>query len=896
MSTPVEGTLTCEFCTRQFSRREHLTRHLSSHVNQRRHQCGSCGKAFNRGDLLTRHKRISCTTVTRGKRKEPQTRIRGACDSCAAAKVRCSSSLPCTRCIKKGISCTKRGEQISTESPEIGDAFLADQLLIDRSAPIHGQLEAFSLTKDSSVGQSLSDLPTPLLSVDSVANATDAPIFDWSFQLCAPPQGLSMDFLDLLAFPGNEHQLDLDHMPEPHGPVTGRLDADTFVTESLKQVEQSTSNKLPGPSDSLHTYGGSGMVQPNLWERSRPRESTGDANKAVPVCGTSPGELKSVINLLSLDDILAMEDHGHIARVRQGQATEMSAFIAKTRCPGFLTCDPGIKDLLNNPEVVNAFVQLYFEHYHPTLPLLHKATFNVSDTPPLLILAVAAIGSRFSRIPQAHTISSVLGGTLRKAMDNLVEENIHQTIEIPFAQAGLLNQIQMAFDGSRQIALKAQFQRAMLVTVCRGLNSRMRREDLLQKQDNGPDASCHDEAVSKWLGRELCRRLTYAIWLVDCQFSLLANVPPMMSLDDLDHNLPCPETLWDLNVTALSRELSNSWSKISLPLLWIIADRELGFGGAVPLRDALNPLKLGEIVQSKDLGLFSRLITLTAVFYQWHTATSVNRYMLQNHVDQLGQHGSLDLRFGDKYGVAVTENEPITSKPLVPAVHRAQWTRAASETINTICSNITACLKIDASQLMKLYHHISILRIVPLQPMCEYIGWMATQQSTTAARESLCAWLRADIQNARRAVLHAMTLFCLIRRRKSAAHSENHHLFVAFLTIWTFFSLNPVARAAGGVGDSEPSATNDEASSSSCCCIDWDGGVNAGEKERWIQAPGHPRIRIAGVGDLEKPSGMRRILVETHRILLSDQVWGISRLFAGVLEGLIRRGSASALT
>jgi hypothetical protein len=47
------------------------------------------------------------------------------------------------------------------------------------------------------------------------------------------------------------------------------------------------------------------------------------------------------------------------------------------------------------------------------------------------------------------------------------------------------------------------------------------------------------------------------------------------------------------------------------------------------------------------------------------------------------------------------------------------------------------------------------------------------------------------------------------------------------------------------------------------------------------------------VGNLEEPSGMHRILVETHRILLSDQVWGISQLFAGVLEGLVRWGSAS---
>ncbi|KAL4989978.1 fungal-specific transcription factor domain-containing protein [Aspergillus falconensis] len=872
MSPSAQGTLTCTFCTRQFSRREHLTRHLSSHVNQRQHQCGSCGKAFNRCDLLTRHMRISCSMATKSKRKEPQTRIRGACDSCARAKVRCSSSFPCTRCIKKGVHCTKIAAQRSTDAPG-SDEFVASQPLLGRSAPVNGQLEASCNNEDSNMRQCLSALQTPLLPVDSehpetepsprdipAAIATDTPMFDWSFEHCAPLQGLNMDFCDLLAFPGNGHQLDFGDVSEPHGPVTGRLNAETFAPGPLEQVEHSTDN-LPDPSNSFHTYGGSGMVQPNLWERPLPKGSTGDANKAVPICEDSPRALKSGINLLNLDDILAMEDHGHVARVRQGQVTEVLVLITKARCPESFTCDRGVQELLKNPHVVNTFVQLYFEHYHPTLPLLHKATFNVTDTPPLLILAVATIGSRFSKVPQAHALSSVLRRALRKTVDNLIEESIERTIEIPFAQAALLNQIQMAFDGSRRVALKAHFQRAMLITVCRGLSSRMRREDLNQKQDNSSDASRRDDAVSKWLARELCRRLMYAIWLVDCQFSLHTNVSPMMNLDDLDPTLPCPDTLWNLDAAALSREWDRSQDSIR----------------AVLLKHALDPLKLGEIVKSKSFGLFSRTITMTAVFYQWHMATSVDRYILQGDIELSEQRPTLDWPFG---------NQSTPSKPLVPAVRRAHWRSAASETMTAICNNTTVYCESDVSQLMKLYHHISILLIVPLQPMCEYIGWMATKQCTTVARKSLCTWLRADIRNARRAVLHAIKLFCLMRRRKSAAHGENHHLFVAFLTIWTFFSLDPVAHA---LDDDSSSGTNDEASS---CCIDWDGGLDVAEMERWIRAPGHPRVRIAGVGTLEKPSGMHRILVETHRILLSDQVWGASQLFAGVLEGLICRGSA----
>jgi hypothetical protein len=132
--------------------------------------------------------------------------------------------------------------------------------------------------------------------------------------------------------------------------------------------------------------------------------------------------------------------------------------------------------------------------------------------------------------------------------------------------------------------------------------------------------------------------------------------------------------------------------------------------------------------------------------------------------------------------------------------------------------------------------------------------------------------------------MHAARLFCLLRKRKSGAHSENHHIFIAFLVLWTFFSLDPVARLARVANDEPPDIPS--------CTIDWDGQVDLNVQEQWITASGHPPLRIAGVGDLAEPSGLQRILVETHRILCSDQMWGISRLFAAVLEDLLSHGHA----
>lgn len=302
----------------------------------------------------------------------------------------------------------------------------------------------------------------------------------------------------------------------------------------------------------------------------------------------------------------------------------------------------------------------------------------------------------------------------------------------------------------------------------------------------------------------------------------------------------------------------------------------------VRLKDTLDKSKLVNIIASQELGLFARSITMIAIFYQWQTATNVNRYILQCTDEQDGHGGDLNAPFMGQ--LRETCRSLITPRPLVLARHLAEWTTAISESIQSISINTEAWPESESSQLLKLYHHISILLVVPVTPMCDYIGWMGSEGSISQTRVGLCQWIRTDIENARRTVIHAASLFCLIRKRKSGAHSENHHIFVAFLVLWVFFSLDPIARPRG--------VANDGSSDIPSCTIDWDGRVNSDAQAKWIRSPGHPPLRIAGVGDLTESTGLQRILVETHRILCSDQMWGISRLFASVLESLLSHGDA----
>lgn len=49
-----------------------------------------------------------------------------------------------------------------------------------------------------------------------------------------------------------------------------------------------------------------------------------------------------------------------------------------------------------HPNAEETYVKHYFEHFHPSFPLLHRPTFAVSSAPKLLLKAVTVIGSLFS--------------------------------------------------------------------------------------------------------------------------------------------------------------------------------------------------------------------------------------------------------------------------------------------------------------------------------------------------------------------------------------------------------------------------------------------------------------------------------------------------------------------
>ena len=90
----------CTQCDRSFLRREHLRRHSATHAPTGAFTCSICFKRFTRNDILMRH--ISTHATISSGRKHKNIR---SCTACVAARTRCSSSLPCSRCTSRNIDC-----------------------------------------------------------------------------------------------------------------------------------------------------------------------------------------------------------------------------------------------------------------------------------------------------------------------------------------------------------------------------------------------------------------------------------------------------------------------------------------------------------------------------------------------------------------------------------------------------------------------------------------------------------------------------------------------------------------------------------------------------------------------------------------------------------------------
>ncbi|KAE8421643.1 hypothetical protein BDV36DRAFT_304370 [Aspergillus pseudocaelatus] len=225
------------------------------------------------------------------------------------------------------------------------------------------------------------------------------------------------------------------------------------------------------------------------------------------------------------DDLLIAENFFHVSAVRTETYEKIQSFyLAQTDICFKKFAFPDANRL-------NCLVQLYFEYFHSQMPFIHPVMLE-SDGSWILVLALAVIGSQYTRMAMGKEYIIILSELLRRAIP-LDAVKALQFDAMILAQSTLLLNVNLVFNGFRDNIINLQFLRTWLATLIRPfLNPHSKRDSALL--DASQTVNIYDRWHA-WLQAEAHTRLVYAFfwWLVTNVESIAAGkrIAQMMEKD-----------------------------------------------------------------------------------------------------------------------------------------------------------------------------------------------------------------------------------------------------------------------------------------------------------------------------------------------------------------------------
>ncbi|KAK1144854.1 hypothetical protein N8T08_004867 [Aspergillus melleus] len=519
-------------------------------------------------------------------------------------------------------------------------------------------------------------------------------------------------------------------------------------------------------------------------------------------------------------EILESEDFCHVERISEDTYNAILNFY-REHCQKPNTPQPTPPSI----QVVNTFVQLYFEHFHPVMPVLHRASFRPTADKWALVAAIASVGCQYSRIPTRAQMHSFFWRLLQSIILNLPMQRLLRNDEVHIAQAVLLHNLSL-FDGSKDTVCTMQYQRIILITLCRpflvGHASPFTRLSSMNLKEKGA-------SWSQWTLSESWKRTIYFTWVFECFQLILFDLPPALAIWELRVGLPCDDALWDCSN---SKEWECRFQSQEEPTSLVQLFSSLNTNNPTP-----------------SLGPTTSLIVMISLFSEERTfrrqtqclpystfLSSLNSSSQLNNIPDILASQFKNLDSSQRFG----------PDPSTPSI-----------------------------QQQKLYHFLSIIRHIPTNTMYASYGWMTTKAEAEIA-DSQVGELLKNAKQARESLVHAAHLFRLLREQNIVTFYDPFCLLIAtqYIRKYTRHVFE------------EPAGERPQISKQPVR-ID---RLSPEEQRAWIQAgDAGSGVHITGIGVLEKPGSSSRAFKEAARILRGSVAWArISQMIARSLMQSLR--------
>ena len=215
-----------------------------------------------------------------------------------------------------------------------------------------------------------------------------------------------------------------------------------------------------------------------------------------------------------------------------------------------------IQDTLRSIETstLNLFLQLYFEHHDPILPILHRATFDPDTCDPLLLAAGTCLGALCSKAENAFAYSLLTSFLVHAVSYKLIGINHLRGRYLPSMQTLLLTYALWRNLGDPAKLEYLEGFRNIVLTMAR--RCRLFELDSFDSDPNflgrgvpqqiNPDlfAANREAEWYRWIRNQEMVRISWALLILDSDLSLAWDLPCTVTISELRSSLPCVESLW----------------------------------------------------------------------------------------------------------------------------------------------------------------------------------------------------------------------------------------------------------------------------------------------------------------------------------------------------------------
>lgn len=346
-----------------------------------------------------------------------------------------------------------------------------------------------------------------------------------------------------------------------------------------------------------------------------------------------PTEIDSQLNLLPVDQHTAtIFQDTNLDCIDESTRQAMITLVNTTNNHNWPVVDVA---LLPSTRTLSMCINLYFRHFHDTLPIIPHIGLRTYDTlPPILLLAMAAIGAMYSR-DKYGGLAIALNELVRRIIIYTRENDQRAMFDLSFAQASLLQSVFGLFCGSRMLYQHAEISRGSLVTAARRMHllrpslsfvKELQRNGNEFSQEELKKAQADDEERRNlgwgiYVGHPICKpgsfALTNVMQLYDMQISALLNVAPLLSVGEINVPLPTGDEAGRGQPSALDINLTRDGPNFREVLEFLLSRGKLSqplssFGLSIV---AYTLYRYGESVVTKALRLIMRRLCTDAAAF-----------------------------------------------------------------------------------------------------------------------------------------------------------------------------------------------------------------------------------------------------------------------------------------